>query len=101
MNISNNISSLQANQTFLNTGAGNIANVNSDGFIPKDTRINNQTGTPQATTRMASDNGSIHSQTDLAKEIPDQITSGGVAKVNASAIKTQDEMLGTLLDIKA
>ncbi len=102
MNISNNIASLQANQTFLNTTANNIANVNTDGFIPQDTRIENQTAqTPTATTRMADDNGSLQSQTDLAKEIPDQIVSGGVAEANVSAIKTQDEMMGTLLDIKA
>ena len=101
MNISNNISSLQANQTFLNTSAGNVANVNTDGYIPKDTRITNPNGSPQATTRQADDTGSTKSQTDLAKEIPDQIVSGGVAEANVAAIKTQDQMFGTLLDIKA
>jgi flagellar hook protein FlgE len=101
MNISNNIASLQANQTFLNTSASNVANVNTDGFIPQDTRISNTGGTPTANTRVADNNGSLKSQTDLSKEIPDQIVSGGVAESNVSAIKTQDEMFGTLLDIKA
>ena len=101
MNISNNISSLSANQTFLNTSAGNVANVNTDGYVPKDTRITNTSGSPQAITRQADDNGSAKSQTDLAKEIPDQIVSGGVAEANVTAIKTQDQMFGTLLDIKA
>ncbi len=32
MNISNNISSIQAHQTMLNTTANNVANVNTDGF---------------------------------------------------------------------
>ena len=101
MNISNNIASLQANQTFLNNTANNVANVNSDGFRPTDTRITNSSGTPEATSRVADDTGSKKSQTDLAKEIPDQIVEGGVAAVNVEAIKTQDEMLGSLLDIKA
>jgi flagellar hook protein FlgE len=101
MNISNNIASLQANQTFLNTSANNIANVNTDGFVPQDTRISNSGDTPTANTRVADNNGSFKSQTNLNKEIPDQIVSGGVAEANASAIKTQDDILGTLLDIKA
>lgn len=97
MAISNNVASLQANQTFLNTTANNVANVNTDRFVPQDTRItNNDSKTP-----VADDNGSQKSQTDLAKEIPDQIIQGGVAEVNVAAIKTQDEMFGTLLNIKA
>ncbi|MEO1938032.1 MAG: hypothetical protein ABGW85_05275 [Sulfurimonas sp.] len=98
MNISANVSSLQANQTFLNTNAHNITNVNTDGFRPSDTRISNNL---QANNRLADDTGSPKSQTDLSKEIPDQITIGGVAEANASAIRTQNEMMGTLLDIKA
>ena len=98
MNISANVSSLQANQTFLNTNANNIANVNTDGFRPSDTRISTNL---QANNRLADDTSSQKSQTDLSKEIPDQITIGGVAEANVSAIRTQDEMMGTLLDIKA
>jgi len=102
MNISNNLASLQANQTFLNTTANNVANVNTDGFIPQDTRItDNAQQTPQATTRESDSTNSLQSQTDLSKEIPDQITQSGVAKADVSAIQTQDQMMGTLLDIKA
>jgi len=39
-------------------------------------------------------------QKDLTKEIPNQIIAQGVAEVNVDAIKTQDSMLGTLLDVK-
>ena len=67
MNISNNITSIQTNQSFLNTTAKNI-----------------QEGTG-----------------DLNKEIPNLITAEKMNAVNVSAIKTQDEMLGALLDIKA
>lgn len=41
------------------------------------------------------------SQTNLAKEMTTQIVAQDVTAVNISAIKTQDEMLGSLLDIKA
>jgi flagellar hook protein FlgE len=101
MNISNNISSIGAHQSMLNTNANNVANVNTDSFIPKDTRIFNTGGSPVANARVASDTGSTKSQTDLAKEIPDQIIAQDAVAVNVSAIKTQDEMFGTLLDIKA
>ncbi len=100
MNISNNITSIQANTTLLNVSANNIANVNTDGFIPKDTRITNDANSVRATITEADDNGSSRSQTDLAKEIPDQIIAQDATAVNVTAIKTQDEMMGTLLDIK-
>ncbi|EDZ62712.1 protein containing DUF1078 [Sulfurimonas gotlandica GD1] len=54
-----------------------------------------------ANTRKADNTGSKMSQTDLAKEIPDQIVAQGATAVNVTAIKTENEMLGSLLDIKA
>ncbi len=98
MNISTNISSIQAHQTWLNSSAQNIANVNTDEYIPTQTTIN-ENGT-KANSSLATDNGSQKSQTDLAKELPDQIVVNGGISVNVTTIKTQDEMLGTLLDIK-
>jgi flagellar hook protein FlgE len=38
---------------------------------------------------------------DLSKEMTNQIVGEKVNAVNVSAIKAQDEMLGSLLDIKA
>lgn len=101
MNISNNISSIQAHQSMMNTSANNVANVNSDGFVPRDTRMTANEGGVRANTRMADNNGSTKSQTDLAKEIPDQIIAQDATAVNVAAIKTQNEMFGSLLDIKA
>jgi flagellar hook protein FlgE len=96
-----NVSSLQANQTFMNVNANNIANVNTDGFIPTNTTITDNQTSVQASTAFADDNGSLKSQTDLTKEITDQVTTAGVAKANVTAIRAQDEIMGTLLDIKA
>lgn len=100
INISNNISSITAHQTLLDTTANNIANVNTDGFIPKDTRMVNSNGSVGTNTREADNNGSKRSQTDLAKEIPNEIIAQDATAVNVNVIKTQDEMMGTLLDIK-
>ncbi|WP_455756025.1 flagellar basal body rod C-terminal domain-containing protein [Sulfurimonas sp.] len=101
MNISSNVSSIGSHQKMMNTSANNIANTNTDGFVPKDTRMSNNGDSVSANTRVSDNNGSPRSQTDLAKEITDQITIEDTTAVNVSAIKTQDEMLGSLLDIKA
>jgi len=85
----------------MNTNANNIANVNSDGFVPSDTRITNDGNSLSANTVKANDSGSPKSQTNLSKEIPDQLIAQDATAVNIAAIKTQDEMLGSLLDIKA
>jgi flagellar hook protein FlgE len=85
----------------MNVNASNVANVNTDGFIPKDTKMSNAEGSVSANIRSADDTGSQKSQTNLAKEIPDQIVASKAVAVNVSAIKTQDEMFGSLLDIKA
>jgi flagellar hook protein FlgE len=102
MNISANLNSIQAHQTWMNNNANNIANLNTDGFIPTDTTISNPSKESiTAQSSLASDNKSIKSQTDLAKELPEQINIQAATNVNVTTIKTQDEMLGTLLDIKA
>jgi flagellar hook protein FlgE len=101
MNISSNISSIQSHQTLLNNSAHNIANVNTDGFVPNSTNITNSGKSVIANTRQSDDNGSLRSQTDLAKEIPNQIIAQDVTAFNVTAIKAQDEVLGSLLDIKA
>lgn len=102
MNISSNVSSLQANQLFANNNAHNIANVNSDGFVPTQTTISeDEGGSVSANSSSATDNGSTKSQTDLAKELTDQITIENVSHANVTAIKTQDDLFGSLLDIKA
>lgn len=101
MNISNNISSIQAQQNMMNVSANNVANVNTDGFIPSSSRVVGGDNSIKADVSKADDNGSKTSQTDLTKEIPNQIVAKEATAVNVTAIKTQDEMLGSLLDIKA
>jgi len=102
MSISTNVSSLQANQMFMNANANNIANVNTDGFRPTQTTISNPAkGIVNANLTKADDAGSPKSQTNLTKEIPDQVIINGANEANINAIKTQNEMMGSLLDLKA
>lgn len=99
--ISSNVSSIMSNQTYMNNNAGNVANVNTDKYIPRDTTITEtQNGSTKANTSLATDNGSKQSQTDVSKELTDQITIENTTKANVQSIRTQNEMLGSLLDIK-
>lgn len=101
MNISNNISSIQAHAAMLNISANNVANVNTDGFVPSDTKMQDSKSSVTPNIRKADNNGSLKSQTDLAREIPNQIIAERAVASNVTAIKTYDSMLGSLLDIKA
>lgn len=101
--ISSNVSSILSHQTFMNNDAANVANVNTDRYVPKNTVIEgaDTQGSTKATTTKADDTGSEKSQTNLAKEITDQMTIENVTQANVVAIRTQDKMLGSLLDLKA
>lgn len=100
--ISSNVSSLMSNQTYMNNNAANVANVNTDGYVPRNTTISEtQNGSTQANTSLATDNGSQKSQTNLAKELTDQMTIEKTSAANVQAIRTQDQMIGSLLDIRA
>ena len=97
-----NISSINANSTWMNASANNVANINTNKFTPIDTLIEgDNSGNPKATLRSSSSAGTdTSSGTNLAKEMTDQMVIGDSTAFNASAIKTEDSMTKTLLDIK-
>ncbi|HEX5623449.1 MAG TPA: flagellar basal body rod C-terminal domain-containing protein [Sulfuricurvum sp.] len=100
--ISSNVSSIQSHQTYMNNNAHNVANVNSEGYVPRNTTIGEtENGNTKANTSLASATASKESQTNLTKELTDQITIEKVTDANVQAIRTQNEMMGSLLDIKA
>jgi flagellar hook-associated protein FlgK len=101
--ISSNLSTILSHQTFMNNDAGNVANVNTDRYVPNSTVIEeaDSKGSTKAVTSKADDIGGEKSQTNLAKEITDQITIENATAANVEAIRTQDKMLGSLLDLKA
>ena len=99
--ISSNVSSINSHQTWMNNNAHNVANVNTDKFVPQNTTISEtQDGGTKAETTKASSNGSEKSQTDLSKELTDQMNIEKSTVSNVQAIRTQDEMYGSLLDIR-
>lgn len=100
--ISSNVSSIMSNQTYMNNSANNVAKVNTDRFTPQNTVIQESSkNSIQAVTSRATDTKSEKSQTNLTKEITDQVSIEKVTQANVNAIRTQDNMLGSLLDIKA
>lgn len=97
------IASVRAHSTWMDVNANNVANVNTDKFKSVDTRLeNNGNENPTPVLREnESKSAEDRSNTDLAKELTDQIPIEKGLAVNVKAIKTQDEMLGTLMDIKS
>jgi flagellar hook protein FlgE len=71
MNITANISSIQYQQDLFNQSAQRVGS------------------------------SAINPKVDLAKEIPDQMIAQKSIESNIVAIKTDDEMMGTLIDMRA
>jgi len=90
--ISINVKSLQAHQQLMDINANNIANVNTENFEASDAHITDKLEISANVTQEG---------TDLAKELTDQIVIEAGFKAQLPAIKTQDEMFKSLLDIKA
>ncbi len=98
---SSSISSMGAHSIWMDVNANNIANVNTDKFKSVDTKLQeDMSGAPKAFLREGLENPSGKSATELSKELTDQIPVEKGYGVNAKVIKAQDEMLGTLLDMK-
>jgi flagellar hook protein FlgE len=90
--INTNVNSLLAHQTLMDINANNVANVNTEDFKATDAKIVDKLEISAS----LSDTG-----TNLTKELTDQIVIEDGFKAQIPAIKTQDEMTKTLLDIKA
>jgi flagellar hook protein FlgE len=87
-----NVNSLLTHQTLMDINANNIANVNTKDFQSVDAKIVDKLEISTNTNKEG---------TNLTKELTDQIVIENGFKAQAPAIKTQDEMTKTLLDIKA
>ena len=86
-----NTTSMQSHQILMDINANNIANVNTDKFTAKEGRIGNNLEVNSIDT---------NKPTNLTKEITDQIKIENGFDAQAPVIKTADEMIGTLLNIK-
>jgi flagellar hook protein FlgE len=91
-----NQSSMQAHAAFMGNSAHNVANVNTNPFIANRTVLNNEVqGNVQAV--QSPTNG----PTQLSRELTDQISVENGFDAQVRSIQTQDEMHGSLLDMRA
>lgn len=90
-----NSTAMMAMSNWMNTSANNVANVNTQDYKAIQTNISNQDNA------VVAQSSQTENSTDLATELTDQITIDKSFEANANTIKTQDEMLGSLLDMKA
>ncbi len=113
LSIQSNVSGLQAFSKQISTSTNNVANALSDDF--KASRaINTQGENKQVTSTITRTNtpgplvedplkndGSLKelSNTDIAEEMVQQISASQGFKANVKAIQTQEETMGSLLDI--
>ena len=89
--IAANVTSLQAHTAWMNQNAHNVANVNTEGFDASRTALDQG---PEAVSQPTGQ------PTDLSRELPEQVVIEGGFSAQVSAIRTQDAMTGTLLDMK-
>lgn len=90
-----NATAMTAMSNWMNNSAQNVANVNTDNYNATQTTITNQNDAVVAQSIQT------NNSTELATELTDQIGIDKSFKANADVIKTQNEMLGSLLDMKA
>ena len=90
-----NATAMTAMSNWMNNSAHNVANVNTDNYKATQTTITNQNDA------VVEQSSQTNNSTELATELTDQITIDKSFKANADVIKTQNEMLGSLLDMKA
>jgi len=87
-----NSTSMQSHQLLMDINANNISNVNTEDFTAKDGRISNNLEVTSIDTNQP---------VDLTKEITNQIVIQNGFEAQTPIIKTENEMIGTLLNIKA
>ncbi len=82
--------------------ANDVANINTGGYeqkVPHQSDTADLNGTKLSSVSTEPNTSEELSNTDLAEETGEQIRNKNTYSANLSVIKTEDEMLGTLLDI--
>ncbi len=89
-----NSNSMMAHNTWMNANANNIANVNTQDFNASSTTIQQSSNTS-----LKAVSNPTGGSTNLAKDMSEQIPIAGGFNAQAAAIKTQEQMIGSLLDM--
>lgn len=102
VSFSTSLSGIQAAIKRQDVTAHNVANVNTPGYEQIDVMQKEKAGggVEISGLKRTPNPDKEHSNTDLAKEAVEQIQNKNSLKANVNAIKTQDKMLGALLDMK-
>ena len=88
-----NANSISSMSNWMNSSANNVANLNTQDYSATRTTMSN------SGTAVLANSTKTGKPTDLAKEVTDQIVIEKSVDANAQAIKSQDKMLGSLLDL--
>ncbi len=88
-----NVSSIGAHNNWMSNNSNNIANVNTNDFEATETTLDNENG------EVVANSSQTQSGTDLSKELTDQISITKGVEANTEAIKTENKMIGSLLDM--
>ncbi|PXX46601.1 flagellar basal body rod C-terminal domain-containing protein [Undibacterium pigrum] len=102
--LSSGLSGLKAYSTALDSSGHNVANASTAGFIPQQASFQEQPA-GGVIANISKEGSSLASQelsgTDLANEIVQSLQFKLGFDLSAKVVKTADEVLGTLIDIKA
>lgn len=93
--MTNAISSLNAYNSWLDNSAANVANGSTAQTQNRTSTITSENGAPSVQTQVE------EKPVRLEKEMTDQVIIPNAAEASADAIRTEDQMTGTLLDMLA
>lgn len=96
MNISENITSMNANSNAIANNSYNLANTNNRGFHRKESNIVQKDGSPKALFNTTED-----ADVNTTKDVSQMITYQKGFEANIPVIKTENDMQDSILDIKA
>ncbi len=88
-----NVNSIVAHADWMANNSNNIANIDTQGYKASDTVLQNDGAGISASSSKS------ESRTNLTKEITDQISISKGIEANVAVIKTENKILGSLLDI--
>ncbi len=94
--MTSSVSSLNAYQGWLDNSASNVANATNRNNSAVQSTINEGPGSNPTLSSTPT-----NQPVEMVREMTDQIVIPEAAEANADAIRTQDEMMGTLLDLLA
>lgn len=89
-----NATSMSAYTDWLASSSNNVANVNTQDYKATQTTLNSNTANAVEANFSKTDSG-----TQLATEMTDQITLERGFEANTKVIQTEDQMLGSLIDL--